>query len=176
MEHFISEHIEIGKFGEAIACKYLKSKGYKIIERNFRKKWGEIDIICKKDCLANNFKKREAGGGFIFANLIKHIFSKSLCLLRNVLYGTTCDLNDNVSFDKIIFVEVKTLKSNNKSLNPEDNVTKSKQKKLIRTCELYLASKKFPIDTDWQIDVVAIKLDRDNKKATINHIENAVYY
>lgn len=37
----------IGKIGEDIACQYLKQKGYKIIERNHRQPWGEIDIIVK---------------------------------------------------------------------------------------------------------------------------------
>lgn len=36
---------KIGKFGEDEAEKYLKQKGYKIIERNFSCKCGEIDII-----------------------------------------------------------------------------------------------------------------------------------
>lgn len=31
--------------GEDIACDYLKKQGYKIIERNFRKGYGEIDIV-----------------------------------------------------------------------------------------------------------------------------------
>ena len=35
----------IGVLGEELACKYLVRKGYKIIERNFRKKYQEIDII-----------------------------------------------------------------------------------------------------------------------------------
>ncbi len=38
---------EIGKLGEDIACKYLVDKGFIIIERNFRKPWGELDIIAK---------------------------------------------------------------------------------------------------------------------------------
>ncbi len=38
-----------GKSGEDAACKLLKEKKYKILERNFRKKHGEIDIIAKKD-------------------------------------------------------------------------------------------------------------------------------
>ena len=38
---------EIGQFGENLACEYLVKGGYKIIERNFRQKWGEIDIIAK---------------------------------------------------------------------------------------------------------------------------------
>ncbi len=33
--------------GEQIACDYLKSKRYSIIDRNFRKPWGEIDIIAR---------------------------------------------------------------------------------------------------------------------------------
>lgn len=36
---------QIGKFGEDEAEKYLKQKGYKILERNFSCKRGEIDII-----------------------------------------------------------------------------------------------------------------------------------
>lgn len=35
----------IASFGESKACEYLRNNGYKIIERNFRKGYGEIDII-----------------------------------------------------------------------------------------------------------------------------------
>lgn len=35
----------VGRFGEDEAEKYLKQKGYKILERNFSCKRGEIDII-----------------------------------------------------------------------------------------------------------------------------------
>lgn len=38
---------DLGQLGENIACRYLVEKGYKIVERNFRKPWGEIDIIAK---------------------------------------------------------------------------------------------------------------------------------
>ena len=38
--------------GEDAACSFLKKKGYKILERNFRKGYGEIDIIAlHKDIL-----------------------------------------------------------------------------------------------------------------------------
>ena len=40
--------IETGKIGEEEAVKFLKKNKYKIIERNFRTKFGEIDIIAKK--------------------------------------------------------------------------------------------------------------------------------
>lgn len=38
---------QLGQLGENISCRYLVENGYKIIERNFRQKWGEIDIIVK---------------------------------------------------------------------------------------------------------------------------------
>jgi len=38
---------ERGKEGEDIACKYLIEKGYLVIERNYRGKNGEIDIIAR---------------------------------------------------------------------------------------------------------------------------------
>lgn len=37
----------LGNLGENLALRHLKNKGYKIIERNFRSKFGEIDIIAQ---------------------------------------------------------------------------------------------------------------------------------
>lgn len=39
----------IGSLGESIAAKYLTSKGYVVLERNYRRKWGEIDLIVKRE-------------------------------------------------------------------------------------------------------------------------------
>lgn len=45
-------NLPTGKSGEDMACKYLKGLGYKIIERNYRIRGGEIDIIARdKDYL-----------------------------------------------------------------------------------------------------------------------------
>ncbi len=43
-----TEKQKIGQIGEDFACEYLEKNGYKVIERNYLKKWGEIDIIAKK--------------------------------------------------------------------------------------------------------------------------------
>ncbi|MBI1885801.1 MAG: YraN family protein [Chloroflexi bacterium] len=43
----------LGDFGERVAAAHLEAKGYRIRERNFRTREGEIDIIAEKgDCLA----------------------------------------------------------------------------------------------------------------------------
>jgi len=41
----------IAMLGEDIASDFLKKKGYKIIERNFRKKYEEIDIVAVYDSI-----------------------------------------------------------------------------------------------------------------------------
>ena len=38
---------QFGKKSESIAIKYLKKKGYKILEQNYSNKLGEIDIIAQ---------------------------------------------------------------------------------------------------------------------------------
>lgn len=39
---------QTGALGEYIACTFLAQKGFRIIEKNYRKPWGEIDIIAEK--------------------------------------------------------------------------------------------------------------------------------
>lgn len=38
----------VGNIGENIACQFLERKGFTVLERNYRKPWGEIDIIAEK--------------------------------------------------------------------------------------------------------------------------------
>ena len=62
-----------GKIGENIACKYLNSNNYEIIERNFRCRQGEIDII------AFDTEKKE----FVKPHII--LFVTDIGLLENEL-------------------------------------------------------------------------------------------
>ena len=41
--------MNLGKLAEDEANKYLLKNHYKILERNFRTKFGELDIVCQKE-------------------------------------------------------------------------------------------------------------------------------
>ena len=77
--------------------------------------------------------------------------------------------------DIISFIEVKTLRTPDSPISPEEKVDFGKQRKLVKTAESWLMKKKIPLNSKWQIDVIAIELN-SNKKAKINHFENAVPY
>lgn len=41
------DRISTGRLGEAEAARFLEKKGYRILERNFRCRYGEIDIVAR---------------------------------------------------------------------------------------------------------------------------------
>ncbi|MFH0806684.1 MAG: YraN family protein [Candidatus Brennerbacteria bacterium] len=43
----MTQKSEIGAKGESAACLFLARKGYRIVERNAWKPWGELDIVAK---------------------------------------------------------------------------------------------------------------------------------
>ena len=45
----MAEHNEIGKIGEEITKTFLMKQGFFVIETNYRTRYGEIDIVAKKD-------------------------------------------------------------------------------------------------------------------------------
>jgi len=45
---FTSKTQKIGEIGETVAVKFLMKHGFSILDRNYTKKWGEIDIIAEK--------------------------------------------------------------------------------------------------------------------------------
>lgn len=49
MKQSKAKHILVGSMGESIACTFLMKQGFLVVERNFRAKCGEIDIIARKD-------------------------------------------------------------------------------------------------------------------------------
>jgi putative endonuclease len=56
---------ELGNQGEKLACGALKKKGYHIVDKNYRCRYGEIDIIARqKDCLVFIEVRSKSGASF----------------------------------------------------------------------------------------------------------------
>ena len=77
--------------------------------------------------------------------------------------------------DIISFIEVKTLRlAQGEPFLPEEKVNFSKQRKLRMAAESWLMKKKIPLNSKWQIDIVAIRIR--GKKVEVSHFENAIGY
>lgn len=82
---------------------------------------------------------------------------------------------------KLVFVEVKTVNWKGDGVSygtdtdvyrPEDNVHPQKLKRLSRTIESYLLTKRE--EGDWRFDVLAVYLNPDTKQAKIRHLEDVI--
>ena len=101
---------KIGKFGEDEAVKYLEQKGYKISDRNFSCKRGEIDIIAldKNEIVFIEIKARISlkyglPSEAVTKNKLKHIYKTAEYYLytRNLL-------NENTRIDVIeVYITIK---------------------------------------------------------------------
>lgn len=130
----MAKHNELGVIGEDIAAEYLKGKGMSVIDRNFRRPYGEIDIIA-----------RATDGKLVFVEV------------KSVSYETSRGGPSKVSYE---------------THRPEDNIHPQKLKRLSRTIEAYLVSKRY--DGDWRFDVIAVFVDPKSREARIRHTEDVV--
>ncbi len=91
---------EIGKFGEDAACDYLERLGYEIIERNFRMKTGEIDIIARDgDCMV--FAEVKTRRSNKFANASEYVDFRKTEHIRTTAMLYIGSSDTEVRFDVI---------------------------------------------------------------------------
>ena len=75
----------------------------------------------------------------------------------------------------VVFVEVKANKDVAPEFSPEIRVDYKKKNKLINLATAYMLNEKMKNrDLDWQIDIISVIFDSENKKARIKHFKNAV--
>ena len=73
--------------------------------------------------------------------------------------------------EELVFVEVKTRRGREMG-SPEEALTPTKQKKLMKLAQIYVAEQE--LDVDWRIDLIAVELDKSGKLLRCEHIPNAV--
>jgi putative endonuclease len=83
---------EIGAYGEQLAVNYLKNKGFIVLEVNYLKKWGEIDIVA-----------RETTGDSAIIRFVevKTVSYETIAALKRAVTHETWQPEDNVHFKKI---------------------------------------------------------------------------
>ena len=116
----MSRRGEVGELGEVLAVAYLERGGYGIIDRNYRKKHGEIDIVAKK------------GGVLHFVEVKAGAFSREMISREN-------------------------------RLDPTDNATRRKMRKVVRTAESFMLE--HDVKGDIQIDLVVVYMDMRTRRA-----------
>ena len=51
MENFNHDKKAFGSWGEQLAADYLQNLGYEIVCRNYRCRYGELDLVCRKEAI-----------------------------------------------------------------------------------------------------------------------------
>lgn len=137
---------KVGDLGEAIAVKYLKIKGFSIIERNYRKKYGEIDIVARGTISsAESSVSHETGGVVHFVEV------------KSVSYETKEMLEMSVSHE---------------TYRPEELVDGFKLNQIRKTAETWISENQW--NGEVQIDVVAVHMVSREKYARVKYIENVI--
>jgi putative endonuclease len=79
----------LGAFGEDIACSYLEEQGYRILERNFSCKVGELDIVAI-DGETLSFVEVKCRTGVVYGNPSEAVsYSKQGKIVKAALFFMT---------------------------------------------------------------------------------------
>lgn len=97
----------LGASGEDAACTYLRSQGYRILEKNFRNALGEVDIIAQdRDTICFVEVKTRKNDGF--GSPLEAVTRKKMLKLRQVALGylKSRQISDaKARFDVVAIVE-----------------------------------------------------------------------
>jgi Holliday junction resolvase-like predicted endonuclease len=153
-----------GEKGEERAIYFLKKKGFKIVEKNYRKPWGEIDIVAKKDGTTHIIEVKA------FTPLENRPLHNADCRGDSFLKQTRNQTSHKNSLTG--FTDNGQGKKNNDFDEPADRLTKEKIRRLLRISQTYLEEKGI-WEEEWQIDVLFITFFPDGSEK-IDFIENPV--
>ena len=141
---FTSETQKIGEIGENVAVKFLMKHNFLILDRNYTKKWGEIDIIAEK------------------SNKLYFIEVKSVA--RETLSSVNRDLPALSNREQTGTLD---------EYKPEDNMHPWKLKRMARTIQTYLLSKNLD-EKEWQVDLLVVFLNIKEKNVRVKVVSDII--
>ena len=137
-----------GAVGESIAAKFLEGRGFKILARNYRKKYGEVDIIAQK------------------GKSVRFVEVKSVVLHVKIAGGGLS--RETRGYGHATIAPLATLSG----YKPEELVHPLKIRKISRVAETYMGD--MPQSLDYQIDVIAVFIDMERKIGRCRFTENVM--
>lgn len=136
-----------GDLGEVVAAKYLARKGFTIVARNYRKPWGEIDIVARET-------SREGEKGVLSREThdIVHFVE-----VKSVSYETKGLLEQGVAHE---------------TWRPEEKVHAFKLNQIRKAAESWISENDWVGET--QVDVVTVRIVPREKYALVKFIPGVV--
>lgn len=135
-----------GDIGENVAVEFLTKHGFAILDRNYLRKWGELDIVARKGSKIHFVEVKSA-----------KLYPGSLERGSQVSHETP---NRGVTHEPDRY-------------RPEENVHPQKLKRLARTMQTYLLEKRLD-DLDWQLDIITVHIDEESRRARVELLENII--
>ncbi len=143
---------KIGTLGENLVIRFLMKRGYTILDRNYRRPWGELDIVAEKK------------GKIHFVE----VKSTSTKLESSVSSETELSPRERA----LAYVKSGLRKDR---FRPEDHLHQQKSLRLRRIIATYLKAKHVSDETDWQFDLATALIDNAKRKAHVNFMEGLVF-
>lgn len=146
-----------GDLGELLASRFLMKHGFSIIEKNYWKPWGEIDIVAERleavparETLENGSKSK------MF--LVKPGYKEVSRVLHFVeVKSVSCEIaNSDVSRENI---------------RPEENMHYHKIKRFSRAIQTYIDERRVSCETPFQVDLVTVKIDYRKRIGRVEMLE-----
>ena len=141
----MAKHNETGALGETIAANWLEKKGFEIVCRNYRKKWGELDIVVQKDSLVHfvevkTVSRKSGGDGSGFEKEVNNYRPE-----------------DNLHYRK------------------QQGLKRTIQTYLLENKRKVSSFAKASVDeAEWQFDLICVFLDQERRIAKVKLIENLI--
>ncbi len=146
-----------GDLGELLASRFLMKHGFSIIEKNYWKPWGEIDIVAERLEAVPARETLENG-------------SKSKMFLVKPRYKEVSRV--------LHFVEVKTVSCvtdregvSRENIRPEENMHYHKIRRFSRAVQTYMDERRVSCETPFQVDLVTVRIDYKKRMGRVEMLE-----
>ena len=137
--------------------RFLVKLCFRILERNFLRRCGELDIVAEKEGVIH----------FVEVKSVSHEMGASQ---EEGLGQSDGDVTRETGYG----VRTSYGPESRDSYRPEDNVHPQKVARLRRIIQIYLSGRHVSDETPWQFDIATVFIDGERRSAKINFIEDII--